>query len=78
MDDRKSCMRHRHPHQSECLIYALIQSEIEPHTTICIVHDNSLFKNMWTVDEPPAGDVIGDKLSLSELPGQGPLSCQKL
>ena len=27
------------------------------------------------VNELPAGDVIGDKLGLSELPGQGPLSC---
>ena len=46
MDNWKSCMRHWHVHQSECLIYALIQSEVEPHTTIPIFNDNSIFKNM--------------------------------
>ena len=34
--------------QSECIIYALIQSEMEPHTTIQFVGDNSLFKKMCT------------------------------
>ena len=28
------------------------------------------------VDKLPAGDVIGDTLGLSELPGQGPLACR--
>ena len=34
--------------QSEFIIHALIQSEMELHTTIPIVGDNSLFKKMCT------------------------------
>ena len=32
--------------QSDCIIYALIQSEMEPQPTLPIVGDNSLFKTM--------------------------------
>ena len=39
-------LRHRFFNQSDCIIYALIQSEIVPQRTFLIVGDNSLFKKM--------------------------------
>ena len=57
--------------QSDCIIYALIQSEMEPHITIQIVGDNSLFKKMcsrWprshsSGDTRKPGSRVKEKLS---------------
>ena len=35
--------------QSNCIIYALIQSEMEPQTSGPSVRDNAIFKTMWGI-----------------------------
>ena len=38
--------------QSNCVIYALIQSEIEPQTSGLSFRDNAIFKTMWPEQKP--------------------------
>ena len=46
-DKTTQSLRHHFFNQSNCVIYALIQSEMEPQTSGPSVRDNAIFKTMW-------------------------------